>query len=210
MSLITRLCLLLLVLFAEGCSTGNAMQAWQAEVERYIIKEGNRDPNVLRDVRGRPSQREFGVIGAAEKGFPFFAPARTDVTGVLLGHRLIESQHWYIFLVGAVQYHGAFVDFPLEDAQVKDLRLAAFSGDNGEFRWQVSDEDAAAVEQYRQPQVESWRRSHPSRADSTDVPTSFPTPADNFRLTVEPPLVTVLDEHSLARWTLLVPPRREP
>ncbi len=210
MSLITRLCLPMLVLAVGGCSTDSAMRAWKADVERYIVKEGNRDPNVLRSAQDRPSRREFGVIGASKGGIPFFAPTRTDVTGVLLGHRRIASRHWYIFVVGVVQYHGAFVDFPLTNEQVKDLRLVAFSGEGGEFSWLMSDEDTAAVDQYRQRQVEVWRRSHPSRADSTDAPTRFPTPADNFQLTVEPPLVTVLDEHSSAAWTLLVPPPLDP
>ncbi len=204
MVIVRALYVLTLILLAGGCASKDPIGAWQTSLVHYIVKEGNGDLNALRNVREAPSRKEFGVIGASKHGFPFIAPRRTDVTGVLLGNRKINTQRWYIFLVGAVEYRGAFVDFPLDDAQVKDLRVAAISGEGGEFSWLLGEGHAEATHQYCQRQLEAWRRSHPSRAEATEAPTSFPTPKDIFRLAVAPDAITVTDEHSLARWTLLL------
>ncbi|MHC4350411.1 MAG: hypothetical protein ACYS15_18030 [Planctomycetota bacterium] len=70
------------------------------------------------------------------------------------------------------------------------------------FRWLLSPPDEAAVVRYCEPQLEKWRHSHPSRAAATAAPTTFPTPADDFRLDVAPEAFTVVEEHSRATWTL--------
>ena len=66
----------------------------------------------------------------------------------------------------------------------------------------MSDEDTEALQRYERLQLQSWRRSHPSRAQATSAPTTFPTAGDILRLTVMPEGVTVVDEHSGAQWVL--------
>ncbi|MHC4414973.1 MAG: hypothetical protein ACYS0G_06800 [Planctomycetota bacterium] len=194
-----------LILVAGGCSA-NPIRAWQASLEEYVVTEGNGDPNILRSEDRPPSESDFGLIGAKGGGLPFISPRRTDANGVLLGLRNARDRDWYVYLVGTVEYRGSFVDFPLDDPRVTDIRLIAFSIRGGEFAWGVGEPHEAAVEQYCRPQLETWRRSHPSRAGATQAPTSFPTRKDVFRLEVAPLLMVAIDEHSQARWMLQLPP----
>ncbi|MHC4080705.1 MAG: hypothetical protein ACYTFF_15335 [Planctomycetota bacterium] len=191
----------LLMLLAGGCAA-SPIKAWQAALEEYVEEQGNGDLNVLRAVDRSPSESDFGVIGAKHEGIPFVMPKRTDANGVLLGYRTLDGRGWYVYVVGTVEYHGAFVDFPLDDPRLTDIRLAAVSGGGGSFRWLLSPPDEAAVVRYCEPQLEKWRHSHPSRAAATAAPTTFPTPADDFRLDVAPEAFTVVEEHSRATWTL--------
>ncbi len=191
-----------LLALAGGCRGVDPMLAWQRSLEAYVNEHGNGDPNVLRTLGDRPSQGEFGLTAARTSGFPFVAPQRTDVTGLLLGHRRIAGRYWFLFLVGAVQYRGSFVNFPLDDPRLQDLRIAAFSGEGGLFHWLMSGEDIETLQLYEHLQLQAWRRSHPSRAQATRAPTTFPTARDILRLTVMPEGVTVVDEHSGARWVL--------
>ena len=66
----------------------------------------------------------------------------------------------------------------------------------------MSGEDIETLQLYEHLQLQAWRRSHPSRAQATRAPTTFPTARDILRLTVMPEGVTVVDEHSGARWVL--------
>ena len=190
-----------LLLLTGGCAA-NPIKAWQASLEEYVEEQGNGDLNVLRTIDRSPSESDFGLIGASHEGISFVLPQRTDANGVLLGHRAHDGRGWYVYLVGTVEYHGAFVDFPLDDPHLTDIWLAAVSGDGGTYRWMLSPPDKTAVDRYCRPQLDEWRRSHPSRAEATEAPTTFPTPADDFRLDVAPETFTVVDEHSQATWTL--------
>ncbi len=203
------LCAAGLLALAGGCRGVDPILAWQRSLEAYVAEQGNGDPNVLRTLGDRPSQGEFDPIAARKSGFPFVAPQRTDVTGLLLGHRRIAGQYWFLFLVGAVEYRGLFVDFPLDDPRLQDLRIAAFSGEGGLFHWLMSGEDTEALQRYERLQLQAWRRSHPSRAQATQAPTTFPTAGDILRLTVMPEGVTVVDEHSGARWSLTIVERAQ-
>ncbi|MHC4127061.1 MAG: hypothetical protein ACYS1E_06750 [Planctomycetota bacterium] len=189
-----------LLLLMAGCAS--PIKAWQASLEEYVEEQGNGDINVLRTIDRSPSESDFGLIGAKHEGIPFVLPRRTDANGVLLGLRQHDGRGWYVYIVGTVRYRGSFADFPLDDATLTDIRVAAVSGGGGAYRWMLSPPDQAAVDRYCEPQQEEWRRSHPSRAEATDVPTTFPTPADDFRLDVAPEAFTVVDEHSQAKWTL--------
>ncbi len=196
------LCAAGLLGLAGGCRGADPMLAWQRSLEAYVTENGNGDPDVLRTLDDRPSQGEFGLTAARKSGFPFVAPQRTDVNGLLLGHRRIAGRYWFLFLVGAVEYRGTFVNFPVDDPRLQDLRIAAFSGEGGLFHWLMSGEDTEAIQRYERLQIQAWRRSHPSRAQATMAPTTFPTAGDILRLTVMPEGVTVVDEHSGARWVL--------
>ncbi len=185
---------------AGGCT--NPVKAWQSSLERYVAEHGHGDPNVLRRTDRPPSESDFGLIAARRSGFPFISPRRTDANGVLLGLREIDGNGWYVYLVGMVQYRGKWVDWPLDDPRITDIRLIALTTHGDTFTWLTGDPDDAALEQYCRPQEERWQRSDPSRADSPNAPALFPTDADVFTLTVDPDEMTVHDEHSNAQWTL--------
>ena len=195
------MCIPALLLLLGGCAA-SPIKAWQASLEEYVIEQGNGDPNVLRNVDRSPSEGDFSLIGARHEGIPFVLPRRTDANGVLLGHRTFDGRGWYVFLVGTVKYRGAFVDFPRDDPRLDDIRLIAVCASGGAFDWLVGPPDDAAVDHYCRPQLEAWRRSHPSRAEATVAPTTFPTPADDFQLDVATEALAVVDEHSQAKWTL--------
>ncbi len=196
------LCAAGLLALAGGCRGVGPLLAWQRSLEAYVTEHGNGNPDVLRTLGDRPSQGEFDLTAARTSGFPFVAPQRTDVTGRLLGHRRIAGRYWFLFLVGAVEYRGSFVNFPLDDPRLQDLRIAAFSGEGGLFHWLMSSQDTEALQRYQRLQLQAWRRSHPSRAQATRAPTTFPTAGDILRLSVMPEGVTVVDENSGARWVL--------
>ncbi len=191
-----------------GCAAGDPIAAWQGYLESYVAKQGNGDPNVLRTTGDDPAHREFGMIGATRGGVPFVSPRRADATGLLLGHRRAAGRSWFVFLVGAVEYRGLFVEFPLEDPRVTEIRLAAWSPDGGAegtgraFVWCVGDADREALRRYVDAQRELWRRTHPERADADDAPSTFPSEHDAFRLEAADDLFTVRDEHSGASWTV--------
>ena len=160
------------------------------------MERGNGDPNVLGALAEDPTAADFGLIGAQRGGVPFFLPARTDVTGLLVGHRRLGDRFWFIFVAGAIKYRGSFTDFPLDEPKLVDLRAAAFSLRDGAFAWQVSEPDKEALRRYRDRQVELWCRNQPDLVDPAMAPTTFPTPADDWTLTIEDEGITIIDTHS--------------
>ena len=193
-----------LMAFTGGCYSPSAVEAWQSSLERYVTEQGHGDVNVLRRSDRPPSESDFGLIGAATAGFPFIAPRRTDANGVLLGHRLIDDRGWFVYLVGMVEYRGSFVNWPLDEPRVTEIRLIAVSAHEGDFTWVTDEPDAVALDRYCVPQRERWSRSSPSRADPTNAPTVFPTEGDALQMTVDQGAVSVVDRHSEAQWTLEV------
>ncbi len=187
---------------AGGCTGPDPVEAWQSSLEQYVSVEGHGDLNALRRTDRAPSESDFGLIGASRAGFPFIAPRRTDANAVLLGHRLIDDRHWYLYLVGMVEYRGSFVDWPLDDPRVTEIRLVALSEADGAVDWRVGESTLVALERYCLPQRQRWQRSDLTRAGSLDSPTVFPTDADVFELTVGAETMKVIDQHSKAEWTL--------
>lgn len=190
---------------AGGCSGDAAIRAWQRSLEEYVTDYGNGDPNVLRAVAEDPSESDFGLIGAGSSGVAFVFPARTDVAGVLVGHRRVGDRSWYVYMVGAVKYRGTMSNFPLDDAALRDLRPAAFSAHGGRYEWRLGERDEGAMRLYRRPQLEAWRRSDPGRETALEAPTTFPTPADDWRIEITDQTISVIDDHSRASWSILVP-----
>ncbi len=187
---------------AGGCTGPDPVEAWQSSLEQYVSVEGHGDLNALRRTDRAPSESDFGLIGASSAGFPFIAPRRTDADGVLLGHPLIDDRRWYVYLLGMVEYRGSFVDWPLDDPRVTDIRLVALSEANGAVDWRVGESTLVALERYCLPQRQRWQRSDLTRSGSLDSPTVFPTDADVFKLTVGAETMKVIDQHSKAEWTL--------
>ena len=200
------LCCVLLVLVLGGCSSkfsGPPLRIWQSQVEEYIEIEAGGDPSALRNTRDKPSEMAFGVISAKSKGL-VIGESRTDVNGVVLGHRRIDGDWWFIFLVGVVNYEGTFSSFPLDNADLETVELLAMNGSGGTYRWVVAGPNAEALAMYRQGQLEVWRKSHPDRTGATGCETEFPTERDQFVLDVNGNQVTVVDDHTGATWTLAV------
>ncbi len=197
-----------LTLIATGCAgSSKPIRAWQASVETYIADHGNGDVNALRNIAQRPSHKTFDLIDASSGGIPVVAPSHTDVNGLLLGHRFINGRKWYLFLVGALHYDGRFENIPLDDPQLRDVRILALCSDRGTLRWIVGRVNEQALARYRRRQQETWRRRHPGRADADPVPSRFPTDHDNFKLSISAVSVTVVDEPSGAQWALAIPGR---
>ena len=187
---------------AGGCTGPDPVEAWQSSLEQYVSVEGHGDLNALRRTDRAPSESDFGLIGASRAGFPFIAPRRTDAGGVLLGHPLIDDRRWYVYLLGMVEYRGSFVDWPLDDPRVTEIRLVALSEADGAVDWRVGESTLVALERYCLPQRERWQRSDLTRSGSLDSPTVFPTDADVFELTIGAETMKVIDQHSKAEWTL--------
>ena len=185
-----------------GCTSSQAIRDWQDSVETYIDEHGNGDPNVLRSVSDDPAAKDFGLVGAQNEGVPFVLPSRTDVTSAVLGHRRHNDRFWFIFMVGATRYRGAFSNFPLEDAQLRDLRPAALSVEGGTYLWRLGDRDTEAMDVYIEPQIERWRQSDTSREVASKPTTRFPSPADDWTINIDEAGVTITELHSGARWVL--------
>lgn len=182
-----------------GCASNSPIEMWQAQVEGYIQREGNGNPNAVRNLSTSPTRKEFGVIGR-EKGV--LGKTRTDALGVLVGHRKIGGRYWFIFLVGVAQYRGGLIDVTFDYPSVQDIRAIAFCKHNGGYLWTVGHEDEARVAQYIRPQEADWRKSHPSRAGAKIPYPQFPTPKDRYRLSIDGRTVTVHEDHSGAHWQL--------
>lgn len=178
-----------------GCNTSTKpLTAWQTSVESYIIEQADGNYNALRNVNAndRPSQKSFKLISAAKSGIPVIATSITDVNGLLLAHRTINGNNWYIFLVGTVKYDGKFTNIPLDDPFINDIRLIALTGDIGDDPvWAVGSGSVTALNQYH--------------AQQTNYKSTFPSGYDEFEIAITGQLVTVVDQQSQAQWTLSIP-----
>ncbi|NQY92226.1 MAG: hypothetical protein HRT46_11315 [Deltaproteobacteria bacterium] len=199
---------LLVALLLGGCSSsfsGPPLQVWQSQVQEYIEVKANGDPSALRNTRDKPSEMAFDVISANASGL-LVKETRTDVNGVVLGHRRIDDNWWFIFLVGVVNYEGSFSTFPLDNPQLETVRLMALMKHGDACTWLAGGPDPEALALYEQGQLETWRDSHPDRTDLVSCETVFPTSRDQLHLDVTGNLITVVDEHTGAHWTLTVNP----
>lgn len=189
-----RLQIIALFIFAgifAGCSsTAKPLGRWQTSVESYIIDQADGNYSELRNVNSndRPSRKSFKLINAMSSGIPLVATTQTDMNGLLLAHRTINGNNWYIFLVGTVKYDGKFTNIPLDDPSIKDVRLIALTGDFGNPVWALGSNSEVAIDQYH------------SRAKTT-----FPSGFEAFEVAIAGQQVTVVDQRSHAQWTLIIP-----
>ena len=132
----------LLLAAASGCSTPLTIGSWQRNVEQYVALHGN-DPNALRDVTlpgGRPG---FAVIGESDPRHS------TDVSALLLAHKPIDNQPWFIYLVGLVKKQ-----------KVSDIRLIALSYASGKPVWRVGPGNPQSLNRYRDYNRKLWYDRH--------------------------------------------------
>ena len=197
MKLVTRTGLALLVAVASGCAARHPLVVWQQQLTKYVEKQGNGDPNVIRDTvdlhsrhSPRPGRITFAALGIRGPGlFPF--AAASDVQGVFVGLSELDSRHWFVFLVGVVKQH------PHASAGLEDLRVAAFVADGAGLHWRVGAADAGALARY----MTAVQQQEPARGVRARNP-AFPGHGDVFQLRVADSTVVVTEAQSGATWEL--------
>ena len=189
------------MLLGNGCAGQRPLPAWQREVERYIAQQGNGDPNVLRDTvdlrarsTPRPARVTLGKLNVPGPGIWPFCPMR-DVNGVLVGQHAIESDNWFLFLVGVTQRP------PANNAGLEDIRLLAFASARNRLQWCVAPEAPQAVARY----VRTWLPENPEEPGAPPAALTFPADADVFTLEPDGPCLTVTEQRSGATWKLQLP-----
>jgi len=202
-----RLALALVMLLAlSGCGAGDPIARWQTQVSDFINKENNGDLNAVRHYAEPAHQREFGMYGASEGGIGLISPTRTDTTGVLLGRAVVNDDAWFVFLVGVVSYKGSMTYFPLDEARVQDIRLAAMrAAPNGKLIWRLTDASDEQLDRYLAVQREAWANRYASSAQPAgEAITTFPTERDSFEMEVNAlaQTITARERTSGASWTL--------
>src|SRR5688500_2806863 len=181
---------LLLLCLAPGCTSGRRVTIpdWQQSVDQYVKNEGDSRASILRDVTIRGGRRGFAVLGHP-------VPARAqDVVGVLLAHRPIAGRPTFIYLVAQVVRQ-----------QVKDIRLALLSEQDGRLHWQLSPENDDAREIYLDWRKARWQSLYPDRNDPPLSYQGFPLDEDAFTVSVGAAEVAAEHPASGARWSVHVP-----
>ncbi|HEX2972494.1 MAG TPA: hypothetical protein VHP11_09175, partial [Tepidisphaeraceae bacterium] len=185
--------MLSLLLLVGGCSSSATLRTWQDRVEEYVWDEANGDPNSLRDMTWADSQKGFAVLGNSD------ANVSTDTNGVLLAHREVAGRRWFIFLVGQVHKQ-----------VVQDIRLVAFSMDNGQFQWMLSEANSQALETYRQFRESDWKNLYPERQEPPAWYLRFPAEDDAFSISIDNSRVLAKHGQSGAQWILTLPQNPSP
>jgi hypothetical protein len=181
---------LLLLCFTPGCTSGRRVTIpdWQQSVGEYVKHEGDGRASVLRDVTIRGGRRGFAVLGNA-------IPARAqDVVGVLLAHRTIAGRPTFVYLVAQVVRQ-----------QVKDVRLALLSDQEGQLNWLISPESDGVLRTYLQWRKGRWQGPYPGRDKPPLTYQGFPLDEDAFDLAVGNDEVAAEHPASGARWAVRVP-----
>jgi hypothetical protein len=174
-----------------GCSATDPLAAWQKSLTRTVEVHGHGDPNVLRDLpghhghnRARPARITFAELGVPGAGIRPFV-SRSDVRGVLVGQAPVDSELWFVFVVGVVDT-GA----PSPGA-LRDVRLAALAIEPGGLRWRVGERHPAPLARYA---ALSERKNGIAR--------TFPSPIDIFDMELAGGAVTLSERHTGASWRL--------
>jgi hypothetical protein len=172
-----------------GCQQKVSLDTWKQSVEHYVWDQANGDPTSLRDLPTQGPWKGYAVI--SDNG----PDSSTDINGLLLGHRQVGPNPYFIFLVGIV-----------EKQQVADIRLAALRPSPSGFQWRITEKNQQAFDAYHHFHDSAWRALYPNRATGPWAHTSFPCEADNFKLSITGQRVAVTHEQSGANWSLDVPP----
>jgi hypothetical protein len=191
-------CALLLAAFVAGCTSRRPIEAWQQRLTSYIMEQGNGDPNVLRDTSDahsrrslRPARITFGELDVPGRGLPPFRD-KLDVNGVLLGHKTVDENSWFIFLVGVVKHQ------PHRRAGIKDIRLVAFTIQQEQLCWRVGRRNRKVLRTY----LDSLKPTGDDEEESPRSPPTFPHPTDVYRLEISDRNLMAVDKRSGATWRL--------
>jgi hypothetical protein len=171
-------------LFLAGCASEPpdpvSLASWQHDLETYVWDRGNGDPTVLADLSWDDVHRGFTVMSDP-------LPQRsTDFIGLLLGHRYIGGQPYFVFLLGSVR-----------EGILEDLRPVALQVDNGQFHWSVGLEDDDAMRRYRR-----WSKMSSGAELQHPAPPPFPQADDSFQIEVDAERILILHLPSGAAWNL--------
>jgi hypothetical protein len=162
------------------------MSGWRDAVERYVKEEGGGDPSVLEELTlDRPGTTHgFALLGGDR------ATESTDARAILLAHRPIDGQLWFIYLVGIVQ-----------NQRTTDIRLAALHAEGAKFAWKTGKEDKAALQRYQQYTEQLAADLGKRDAPPTNY-TTFPRPEDQFDWSIDGNQITATHRQSGASWEL--------
>lgn len=176
---------IVLAIVITGCASKSPLVIWQDNIAEYISKQGNGDPNVLRDTVDmharkieRPARITFGGL-LSDPNNPF--SIEVTANGVLLGVKEIESRYWFLFLVGISD------NDPL---MIEDVRLTGFTSEQDKLLWQSADQDRNVVDQYL------------SGFPEHDKEIVFPSSVDVYELDVSGHSVIAKENRSGAVWKL--------
>lgn len=192
-----------------GCSSTPPVQAWQQEIEHYVARHGHGNPAALADLAADPTHPTFDHVGD-RTGLLF--PRRTDARGLLVGHRFIDDELWFVYLVGTVQDQGGIVDVNFDRPVLQAIHPVAFAvpveaaEPRDGFRWAVGEADEDARAQYLTQQRERWARGHGQRALDEMQHTSFPRSYDRFVLAGDDRALLIRHPATGASWSLELPP----
>lgn len=166
---------LLLATVGLGCAGPEpvTLQSWQRAVERYVWDAGNGDPAVLRDASWDDSHRGFALLGDA------LPDNSADAYGLLLGHRMVGSRPWFVFLFTIVDHR-----------RVREARAVGLCVEKGSFNWAVGENDARVLA--------SFARYESEHARPPEEP--FPAPGDQFSVSVVNDSATIKHLQTPARW----------
>lgn len=174
--------------FLPGCAADPSdpptIQSWQQDLERYVWDRGNGDPNVVADLSWDDVHKGFAVIGDP-------LPRRsTDQIGLLVGHKLLQGNRYFVFLLGTVR-----------KGKLRGLRAVALRVDGGAFHWAIGPDDPKSLLLYR-----NWSRAdRAAEGVSTSAASPFPRLQETFSVTVENERLVIRHQESGARWEVRPP-----
>lgn len=182
---------LLPLLICGGCGGGSSsspasLQIWQKTLEKHTLEDEHGDPSFLRN-NDIDNTHRFAILGnfATEKS--------TDISGALLARHHILGQHRMIFIVGSAK-----------TGQLNDIRLAVMTDGAVTNRWIISEPNSDALATYERAKDSRWSRANPVRTQRPTPQGLFPYEDDRFRAEVAGNTVSVFEDGSGARWTVVI------
>ena len=178
----------MLLLFVTGCANESgdpvSLPSWRQSVEQYVWDQGNGDPTVLRDMSWDDVHKGFAVMSDP-------LPRQSDdIIGLLVAHRVVEGQPYFVFLVASV-YHQSLTE----------LRPVALNVAAGDFHWINGSPSAPAYAAYKR-----WSDAEKWLGNANDpAPPPFPVPGDTFNVSINGDRVSIRHPESGASWEMRVP-----
>jgi len=187
--MIKPLLILLAMCFSFGCQQHVSLDSWKQSVEHYVWDQANGDPTILRDLPTQGQWKGFAVISDNDP------QSATDINGLLLAHRAIGPNPYFIFLIGIVDHQ-----------QVSDIRLAALRASFSVNNSATTEKNPQAFDAYHHFHDSAWRALYPGRSNGPWAHTGFPCEGDDFKLSISGQRVTATHTQSGANWFLEVSP----
>ena len=209
MKRIRSIAILVLTLAAGGCASTDPILAWQRKVGDYVQIAGGGDPSILRMIPARHSHHDItpariivGVLDHPGPGLPGLRERR-DISGLLVGTVVLDSQCWYVFLVGVLKRDAGLTYSNKKALTLESIRLSVFRWRGEGLEWIDGPIDPLARELYeasvsRSPEVSGV-------GSLTSAGWVFPRPEDCFRVSSTDPRLLVTEQRTGARWALRWP-----